>query len=105
MSEWGLILLTLIIFTLSVVFGTQHQRAMAMPTGSAYADRPRNKLPFDRKAFFSVLPVVYLALAAIFTIAIAVFGYELTNADIPGALLSGAILAYLVHFVKGGAKD
>lgn len=105
MSEWGLILLTLIIFTLSVVFGTQHQRAMAMPSGSAYADRPRNKLPFDSKAFFSVLPVVYLAIAAIFTIAITVFGYELTNADVPGALMSGAILAYLVHFVKGGAKD
>lgn len=104
MSEWGLILLTLIIFTLSVVFGTQHQRAMAMSNGNTYADRSRNKLPFDRKAFFRILPMVYMAIAAIFTIAIAVFGYEITPSDVPGALLSGAILAYLVHFVKGEAK-
>ncbi|MCI4647515.1 hypothetical protein [Phaeodactylibacter sp.] len=104
MSEWGLILLTLIIFTLSVVFGTQHQRALAMANGGAYTSRQRSRLPFDRKAYFQVLPGIYLAIAAVFTAAIAFFGYELTNADIPGALLSGAIVAYLVHYVKSGSK-
>lgn len=104
MSEWGLILFSLIIFTLSVVFGTQQQRAMAM-NGTAGSVSSKWKLPFDRARFMQVLPIVYLGAAVVFGTAIAFFGYELTNADIPGSLLSGLVVAYLIQFVLGSKKQ
>ena len=100
MSEWGLILFALIIFTLTVVFGTQQQRAMAMSsTTGEMAATNRWQLPFDKGLFFKVLPYVYLGFVAIFASAILLFGYELTNADVPGSLLSGLVIAYLIQFV------
>lgn len=98
MSEWGLILFALIIFGLSVVFGTQRQSAMAMASGGS-STGSRQRLPFDKSVFFKVLPLVYLGFVVVFTIAIQGFGYELTAADPMGSLLAGAIIAYLVHFV------
>lgn len=99
MSEWGLILFGLIMFTLSVVFGVQHQQALALNGAGGQANAAtRWKLPFEKTLFFNALPVVYLGFALIFSVAIA-FGYELTNADIPGSLLAGGIIAYLVQFV------
>ena len=100
MSEWGLILFALIIFTLSVVFGTQHQRSLAMPNGRQSAEGIRQRWPFDRSVYFRILPIVYLLIGLVFTVAILLFGYELTNADIPGSLIAGAIITYLAHFVK-----
>lgn len=103
MSEWGLILFALIIFTLSVVFGTQQQRALAM-SGTAGSVSSKWKLPFDKTRFMQVLPMVYLGIAVAFGAVIALFGYELTNADIPGSLLSGLVVAYLIQFVFGSKK-
>ncbi|MEZ4687634.1 MAG: LamG domain-containing protein [Bacteroidia bacterium] len=99
MSEWGLIIFGLIMFGLSLVFGVQHKMAMA---GNA-AVSGRYRLPFDMKRFMRILPLVYLAIAAIFAIAL-FFGYELTNADIPGSLIAGAIVVYLIQFI-GGLKN
>lgn len=100
MSEWGLILFALILFTLSVVFGTQRQRAMAMANSfPASAVNSRRRLPFNKQVFLKVLPAVYLGIIAVFTVAIRFFGYELTAADPAGSLMAGGIVAYLVHFV------
>ena len=62
------------------------------------ATAPRTKLPFDLALFLKVLPLVYLAFAVVFGVALT-FGYELTNADIPCSLLAGGVIAYLVQFV------
>lgn len=98
MSEWGLILFALIIFSMSVVFGTQQQRRMAHQAAGYVAPETSGQTMFDAKVFAKVLPLVYLACAGLFAIA-TVFGYEMTSADIPGSLLSGAVLAYLIQFV------
>lgn len=103
MSEWGLILFGLIIFSMSVVFGTQHQRSMATSNGNIPA-APTSKMPFDRAVYLKVLPLVYAAIAGVFA-AMMGFGYELTSADIPGSLLSGAVIAYLVQFVLKSSKN
>ncbi len=109
MSEWGLILFALIIFTFSVVMGTQHQQKLAMGgsnlTASASASASASsRRKFDKATFFKVLPYVYLGFVVIFATAISLFGYELTNADIPGSLLSGLVIAYLVQFVMKSTK-
>ncbi len=98
MSEWGLILFALIIFTLSVVFGMQHQRSLAMGEAPASISFRRRR-SFDRQLFLKVLPLVYLGIVAIFAGAISLSGYELTQADIPGSLMAGAIIAFLVQYV------
>ena len=106
MSEWGLILFALILFTLSVVFGTQRMRAMAMSgSGQKLAGNSSPwRLPFDRKSYFRVLPLVYLGIALVFSIATLVFGYTMTAADVPGSILSGGVVAYLIHFVKRSSE-
>ncbi|MBK7410139.1 MAG: IPTL-CTERM sorting domain-containing protein [Saprospirales bacterium] len=106
MSEWGLILFALILFTLSVVFGTRQIHAMAMggSGGKVSGSTSSWKLPFDRTSYFRILPIVYLGIAVVFTLAVVLFGYEMTSADVPGSLLAGPIIAYLVHFVKGSNK-
>ena len=98
MSEWGLILFALIVFSMAVVFGTQRQQALAMENVGGNMAAPSSKLPFDKALYLKVLPLVYLAFAVVFAILMA-FGYKLTSADIPGSLLAGGIIAYLVQFV------
>jgi hypothetical protein len=105
MSEWGLILFALIMFTLTVVFGTQHQRSMAMANSDLSATgHTGSRFPFDAKLFFKALPWVYMAITAIFAVSIFLFGYELTSADLPGSLFAGAIIAYLAHYVMHFSK-
>lgn len=65
---------------------------------------PSSKMPFDRAVYLKVLPLVYAAIAGVFA-AMMGFGYELTSADIPGSLLSGAVIAYLVQFVLKSSKN
>ena len=99
MSEWGLIIFGLIMFTLSLVFGMSYQRTPAMAGSMRSSASQRSKFPFNQALYFKLLPYVYLAIAAIFVAAIVFTGYELTSADIPGSIIAGGILAYLVHFV------
>lgn len=104
MSEWGLILFALIIFTLSVVFGTQYQRSLSLGDGSASVS-VRQSLKFNKQLFLKVLPLVYLGIAAIFAIARLLFDYQLTDADIPGSLLSGVVIAYLIQYILNHPND
>ncbi len=98
MSEWGLILFALIVFSMAVVFGMQQQKSLSLENVGGNRTAPSSKLPFDKALYLKVLPLVYLAFALVFTI-LSAFGYNLTNADIPGSLLAGGIIAYLVQFV------
>ena len=104
MSEWGLILLALIMFTLTLVFGVQYQRAMATAKGTQLPVRLDRRLPFNKAIFGKVLPVVYLLFTLVFAVAVFGFGYELTSADLPGSVMAGAIVAYIVQFVKISGK-
>lgn len=57
------------------------------------------RIPFDKASYFRILPLVWIALAAFFAVSVYGFGYELTDADIPGSLIAGAVGTYLVHVV------
>lgn len=98
MSEWGLILFALIVFSMVVVFGMKQQQALAMENVGGNMTAPSALFPFDKGLFLKVLPRVYLAFAFLFATMMAL-GYELTNADIPGSVLAGGLIAYLVQFV------
>ncbi len=98
MSEWGLILFGLIIFSMALVFGMKQQQVLAMGNAGGNMPAPSSKLPFDKALYLKVLPLVYLAFALVFASMMA-FGYQLTAADIPGSLLAGGVIAYLVQFV------
>jgi len=104
MSEWGLILFALIVFSLTVVFGMKQQQTLAMGNAGGNMAPPSSKLPFDKALFLKVLPMVYLVFLVVFATLMA-FGYNLTNADIPGSLLAGGLIAYLVQFVMKSTSD
>lgn len=57
------------------------------------------RIPFDKASYLKVLPIVWGLLAIGFTVAVIFFDYELTNADVPGALIAGGGGAYLVHLL------
>ena len=47
---------------------------------------------------YSIL--IWLALGIILTLSVMLFEYEMTNADIPGGLISGFLLAYLITILQ-----
>lgn len=59
------------------------------------------KIPFDKTSYFRTLPLVWIGLAVVFAVSVFAFGYEMTDADVPGSLIAGAVGAYLIHVVRG----
>lgn len=55
------------------------------------------ELPFVGRIFWKILPAVFALAFLVFFVAIRFFGYELTNADVGGSIISGVLLAYLLH--------
>jgi hypothetical protein len=99
LGQWGLILLSLLILTFGVVALRKHEPVLAMAgQGTSTASNNRS-LPFNKAAFGKMLIVVMLGLAAVFAVAVGFFGYEMTTADVPGSLLAGPMLAYLLHLL------
>lgn len=54
----------------------------------------------EKKKYFPLLFKVWLAMVIILLIAVLFFNYQITSADIPGGIISGALLAYLIHIIK-----
>lgn len=52
------------------------------------------------KKYLPLLFQVWLLLAAVLLVSVLFFSYKMTSADIPGGLVSGALLAYLIHIIK-----
>lgn len=94
LGQWGIILFTLLLLTLSVVTLVQRQTTTASVSGNASLN-PR-QVPFNRGLFMRLLAGVLMAAFVLFGAAIAMFGYELTSADVPGTLVCAPILAYLM---------
>jgi len=55
--------------------------------------------PVHTKLIIRLTIGVYLALLVILLIAQTFFQYEMTNADIPGGLIAGFLLAYLISIL------
>lgn len=52
------------------------------------------------KQYFPLVLKVWFALAVLLLVSVLGFNYDMTSADIPGGLVSGALLAYLIHIIK-----
>ena len=105
MGQWGFMIFCLLMLIMGMVIVRQNQMAFA---GGGQSSQGFNfslrNLPFDRAYFTKALLVCGLTLIAIFAAAIALFGYELTNADVPGSLIALPLLAYVAVLLKGGKE-
>ncbi len=107
LSEWGLVILALLILTVGTLGATVP--AMACPDGQTVrANISFGNLPFDRQLYFKVLPVLTLGTLSAFGVAATFFGYEMTAADPLGSLVAVSLGSYLIvlllkdyHFGKG----
>ena len=100
LSEWAMIILAL----LMGVMATFALKARMQPAiaGVGAGNGPiiplkLRAIPFDKKLYAKVLALTLGAMIAIFAISILAFGYELTNADLPGTLIATPITAYMIH--------
>lgn len=99
LGQWGLILLSLLILTFGVVALRRHEPVLA-GYGNVASSNKFN-FPFNKAVFSKMLITVMIALAAVFVVAVTMFGYEMTSADVPGSLVAGPMLAYLLHLLAG----
>ncbi len=97
LGQWGLILLSLLILTFGVVALRKREPVLA-GYGSTVSNN-KFTLPFDKTSFGKMLIAVMIGLAAVFAVAVSAFGYEMTAADVPGSLVAGPMLAYLIHLL------
>lgn len=56
--------------------------------------------PWRKHAYLRLLWKVYLAMLVILLVSIYLFHYEMTDADVPGGLVFGALLTYLIVLLK-----
>jgi len=54
---------------------------------------------FDKKIFFKYFILILSILAIIFNVAMIFFGYELMQFDIPGSIITAALLANLLMLI------
>ena len=57
------------------------------------------KFPVHTELIIKLAIGVWLSLALILLVAQFFFGYEMTNADIPGGLIAGFLLSYLISIL------
>jgi hypothetical protein len=94
LSEWGVIVLLLLVVAIGMVFLYQRKTALAF-AGVSESSTAKPKL-FDRKLFAKVFAVVLLIGAAGLVAAYLYFG-SITSADPFGVVVSSGIVAYMVH--------
>jgi hypothetical protein len=97
LSEWGLIILALMMMAMATVALMVSNGWVQTVGGTGFSIFSPKSLPFEMKAFAKMLAIVLAAVISIFAVAILGFGYELTGADVPGTLIASPIAAYLLY--------
>ena len=101
-SEWGLILMALLLVSLaSVVFV---RRSVAVPVGPSADASTGFAPPFDARRYGRALAVLAAAATAALGLAGATVGLP-SRVDVVGSLLCLPVLAYLVHLWLAPAED
>lgn len=96
LSEWGVIILLLLVLAVGMVFLYQRQPSLAL-AGVAVSQTTGTKPKlFDRKLFAKVFAIVLLIGAAGLLGAYLWFG-QITTADPYGVFVSAAVIAYMVQ--------
>jgi len=55
--------------------------------------------PIYKKLLIKLVFMVWIALLLLLLVSMYFFGYEMTNADIPGGTIAGILLAYLISII------
>ncbi len=102
LSQWGLILLTLLLFSLSTVTLIRQRQSSLQAAGTMTYSSPLPLL--DRTVFKRILlKSIPLIIAAFLIISFWEGSFLLRN--LVGTLLSGGIIAYVVHFILLSDSD
>lgn len=96
LSEWGIILFTLLLLGFGIVFIRRNQRQLAF-AGAAEGTSSMSWYDADS---FKGFPLTILVAVMLISGLILLFYGEITTLDIGGILASAAIVAYLWHFMK-----
>ncbi len=97
LSQWGMVLLLLLLISLGTAFIIKRQRSLAIAGGMESTSQNRRSL-FDRILYFKVLVVVLLFLITVISFVVIYYG-NISMTDIVGGILSSLIVAYLIHLI------
>ncbi len=96
LSEWGVIILLLLMVAMGMVFLYQRQTSLAVAGVTVSQTMGVKPKLFDRNLFAKVFAIVLLIGVAGLVAAYLYFG-QITNADPFGVFVSTAVVAYMVH--------
>lgn len=102
LSEWGLIILALMMMAMATVALMVSSGRVQTAGGNSFSIFSPKSLPFDMKGFARMLTFTLAIMIGLFAVAMIGFGYELTGADVPGTLIAAPIAAYVLHLWVGG---
>lgn len=99
MGEWWLITFALMAMCFGLLFMMNTQPKMAGMNSTTSMGKGMFHMPFEKEVFKKTLLYTMVGLVGIFAISISMFGYEMTDADVPGSLIAGPVFAYMVHLM------
>jgi len=99
MSEWGLIILCLLLLAFAGV--SIRKRSLAVPGGFTMDVNGSNhsRFPFVLRSYLPALFITIVLLTIGLCVAVLGYDYQITYADIPGGIISASIAAYIIHLV------
>ena len=97
LSEWGLIFVFFLLTTMGTLFIRRKQLVLSGTQDQVFTSF--SQLPIDKPIYAKSLMLCGGILVTLFTVAIFAFGYEMTNADLPGSLTVLPSVAYFFHLL------
>lgn len=102
LSEWGLILLSLLILIIGVGYATAPN--MQAASGIKVRNFSIRNLPFESKSVFKMWGMALFSILAFFAMAAFFFEYEMTSADPFGIFGSSFLVGYLSYLILNEHK-
>jgi len=100
MSDWGLIILALLMLCLATAVLLRRQSALAVAGRGTTSISQGGGSTFDKSRYFKILAAVSVGVLALLVAATGLWNYELTTADVPGSLIATPVLAYLIYLLS-----
>ncbi len=98
LSEWGIIILILLILAVGMVFIYKRQVSLACAGGTSESAKQRQTFLFDKRLFAKVFGITLIAGLALLGFSYLIFG-KITTADPLGTFVSAAIFAYMIQYM------
>ncbi len=98
LTEWGVIILTLLMLAMGMVFIYKRQVSLAFAGGAGESARQTKTFLFDKRLFAKVFGITLMAGLAFLGLSFLIFG-KITAADPFGTFVSAAIIAYMIQYM------